>query len=123
MHVHLVFVTRYRRPIFTKTILEHLKAILKDICSDFEANLVEFDGETDHVHLLVEYPPKISVSKLVNSLKGVSSRLLRKQNYPSIQKALLGKSLWSPSYFAGACGGAPLSVIRQYIEQQASPKI
>ncbi len=123
MHVHLVFVTRYRRPIFTKTILEHLKAILKDVCSDFEANLVEFDGETDHVHLLVEYPPKISVSKLVNSLKGVSSRLLRKQNYPSIQKALLGKSLWSPSYFAGACGGAPLSVIRQYIEQQASPKI
>jgi len=123
MHVHLVFVTRYRRPVFTKAILEHLKAILKDVCSDFEANLVEFDGEMDHVHLLVEYPPKVSISKLVNSLKGVSSRLLRKQNYPSIQKALWGKSLWSPSYFAGSCGGAPLSVIKQYIEQQASPEI
>lgn len=123
MHVHLVFVTRYRRPVFTKEILEHLRAILKDICSDFEANLVEFNGETDHVHLLVEYPPKVSISKLVNSLKGVSSRLLRKQHYPSIQKALWGKSLWSPSYFAGACGGAPLTVIKQYIEQQASPEI
>ena len=123
MHVHLVFVTRYRRPVFTKAILEHLKAILKDVCSDFEANLVEFDGEMDHVHLLVEYPPKVSISKLVNSLKGVSSRLLRKQNYPSIQKALWGKSLWSPSYFAGSCGGAPLTVIKQYIEQQASPEI
>jgi putative transposase len=123
MHVHLVFVTRYRRAVFTKEILEHLKAILKDVCSDFEANLVEFDGEMDHVHLLVEYPPKVSISKLVNSLKGVSSRLLRKQNYPNIQRALWGKSLWSPSYFAGTCGGAPLTIIRQYIEQQASPEI
>lgn len=123
MHVHLVFVTRYRRSVFKKTILEHLKEIFKDVCSDFGANLVEFDGETNHVHLLVEYLPKVSISRLVNSLKGVSSRLLRKQNYPSIQNALWGKSLWSPSYFAGACGGAPLIVIKQYIEQQASPKI
>ena len=122
MHVHLVFITRYRRSVFTKTVLEHLKAILKDVCSDFEANLIEFDGEADYVHLLVEYPPKVSVSKLVNSLKGVSSRLLRKQNHPSIQKALRGNSLWSPSYFAGACGGAPLTVIKQYIERQASPE-
>ena len=76
MHVHLVFVTRYRRPVFTKTILEHLREILRDVCSDFEANLVEFDGEMDHVHLLVEYPPKVSISKLVDSLKGVSLRLL-----------------------------------------------
>jgi len=123
MHVHLVFVTTYRRPVFTKTILEYLKEILRNVCSDFEVNLVEFDGEMDHVHLLVEYPPKVSISKLVNSLKGVSSRLLRKQNYHSIQKALWGKSLWSPSYFAGACGGASLTVIKQYIEQQASPEI
>lgn len=123
MHVHLVFVTRYRRSVFTKTILEHLKAIFKDVCSDFEAKLVEFEGELDHVHLLVEYPPKISVSKLVNSLKGVSSRLLRKQAYPSIEKALWGKSLWSPSYFAGSCGGAPLTIIKQYIKEQISSEI
>lgn len=123
MHVHLVFVTRYRRPVFTKVILKYLKEIFKDVCFDFEANLVEFDGGTDHVHLLVEYLPKVSVSRLVNSLKGVSSRLLRKQNYPSIRNALWGKSLWSPSYFAGTCGGAPLTVIKQYIEQQASPDV
>jgi putative transposase len=93
-----------------------------NICSDFEAHLVEFDGERDCVRLLVDYPPKVAISRFVNSLKGVSSRLIRKKGYPSIQKALWGESLWSPSYFAGACGGAPLSVIRQYIEQQASPK-
>jgi len=105
-----------------KKILEHLEAIFREVCLDFEAKLVEFDGELNHVHLLIEYPPKVSISKLVNSLKGVSSRLLRKHNYPSIQNALWGKSLWSPSYFAGACGGAPLTVIKQYIQQQTSPE-
>jgi putative transposase len=123
MHVHLVFVTKYRRNVFTKRILAEMRIIFSSICTDFEANLVEFEGEGDHVHLLVEHPPKVSVSKLVNSLKGVSSRMIRKKNYPTIQNALWGGSLWSPSYFAGSCGGAPLTVIRQYIEQQESPKI
>ncbi len=123
MHVHLVFVTKYRRKVFTKQILEELRTIFTNICTDFEAELIEFEGEEDHVHLLVHYPPKLSISKLVNSLKGVSSRLLRKKQHPAIQQALWGKHLWSPSYFAGACGGAPLSVIRQYIEQQQSPEL
>ena len=70
------------------------------------------------LHLLVNYPPKVSVSNLVNSLKGVSSRMIRKKNYPGIRKKLWGGALWSPSYFAGSCGGAPIAVIRQYIEQQ-----
>ena len=123
MHVHLVFVTKYRRKVFTDQILRELRTLFTAFCSDFEANLVEFEGEGDHVHLLVNYPPKIAVSKLVNSLKGVSSRMIRKNKYPSIQRALWGSSLWSPSYFAGSCGGAPLEVIKQYIEQQQSPKI
>ena len=123
MHVHLVFVTKYRRNIFTKPILDELRKIFQNICKDFSAELVEFEGERNHVHLLVNYPPKISVSKLVNSLKGVSSRLVRKGNYPTIQQALWGKSFWSPSYFAGACGGAPLGIIRQYIEQQDAPTV
>ena len=122
MHVHLVFVTKYRRKVFTKSILNELKIMFAGICTDFESNLIEFDGEGDHVHLLIEYPPKVAVSRLVNSLKGVSSRLLRKKKYPSIQNALWGGSLWSPSYFAGACGGAPLATIRQYIEQQQTPQ-
>ena len=71
--------------------------------------------------LLVNYPPKVAVSGLVNSLKGVSSRLLRKKNYTSIRKKLWGGALWSPSYFAGSCGGAPIEIIRQYIEQQRTP--
>lgn len=121
MHVHLVFLAKYRRKVFTKQILNDLKEIFTSVCTHFEAELVEFEGESDHVHLLINYPPKVAISKLVNSLKGVSSRLLRKKQYPTIQKALGGNHLWSPSYFAGACGGAPLEVIRQYIENQNSP--
>lgn len=121
LHVHLVFVTKYRRKVFTKAILDEMRGIFTKVCTDFEAELAEFEGEQDHVHLLVNYPPKISVSKLVNSLKGVSSRLLRKQ-FPEIEKWYWNGALWSPSYFAASCGGAPLSMIRQYIEQQKTPE-
>lgn len=121
LHAHLVFVTKYRRDVFTKQVLDDLKEIFSDICGDFGAYLVEFDGEMDHVHLLVNYPPTVALSKLVNSLKGVSSRLIRKKQYHSISNALWGNALWSPSYFAGSCGGAPLEVIRQYIQMQQTP--
>ena len=122
VHVHLVFVTKYRHEVFTKEIIDDLRPMFASVCKDFEAELMEFDGEGDHVHLLVNYPPKVSVSNLVNSLKGVSSRMIRKKNYPSIRKKLWGGALWSPSYFAGSCGGAPIAVVRQYIEQQQTPR-
>jgi len=121
LHVHLVFVTKYRRGVFTKEVLDDLRTVFASVCTDFEAELVEFDGEDDHVHLLVNYPPKVSVSALVNSLKGVSSRMIRRKDYPSIRKKLWGGALWSPSYFAGSCGGAPISILRRYIEQQRTP--
>lgn len=120
--VHWVFVAQYRRLVFTKEISEDLRTIFSDVCQDFEAPLEEFDGERDPVHVLTACPPKVAVSRLVNSLKGVSSRLIRQKHYPSIERALWGGNLWSPSYFAGSAGGAPLSIIRQYIEQQKTPE-
>ena len=122
LHVHLVFVTKYCRGVFTKAVLNELREIFSAVCTDFEAERVEFDGEDDHVHLLVNYSPKVAVSALVNSLKGVSSSMIRKKNDPEIKKKLWGGALWSPSYFAGSCGGAPISLIRQYIEQQRTPE-
>ena len=74
LHVHLAIVTKYRRAAFTEDMLKSLQAYFEKICLDFECTLEEFNGEKDHVHLLVNYPPKVSISKLVNSLKGVSSR-------------------------------------------------
>jgi putative transposase len=78
------------------------------------------DGESDQVHLLVNYPPKASVSSLVNSLKGGSSYVLRRQS-PRFAKSYWKNVLWSPSYFAASCGGAPPKVIKRYIEQQGTP--
>lgn len=120
MHVHLVFVAKYRRKVFDGDAIDRLRVMFSKVCIDFEASLVEMDGESDHVHLLVEYPPKVAVSALVNSLKGVSSRLLRKER-PDIADRYWKNTLWSPSYFASSCGGAPISIIRQYIEQQQTP--
>lgn len=94
-----------------------MQSIFAKICADFGAELVECDGENDHVHLLVNYPPTVQLSKLVNSLKGVSSRRLR-QDFPALQKHYHKQTLWSRSYFAGSVGGAPLSVLKTYIQNQ-----
>lgn len=121
MHVHLIFVTKYRRNVFKKEHLEAMQLVLVNVCRDFEAELVEFNGEHDHVHLLVHYPPKVAVSTLVASLKGVSSRMLRQQFgdfHPWLKRRGV---LWSPSYFAASCGGAPIEILRKYIEDQRSP--
>jgi putative transposase len=120
LHVHLVFVTKYRRGVFTKAILNRMQEVLETVCNDFEAEMIEFDGEEDHVHLLINYPPKVQISKLVNSLKGVSSRILRKE-FPVLANRYYKGILWSPSYFAASCGGAPISIMKQYIQSQQTP--
>lgn len=121
MHVHLVFVTKYRRGVFTDDMLTRCEEIMRNVCQDFEAELREFNGERDHVHLLVHYPPKIAVSKLVNSLKGVSARYLRREYVGVMNPTITHAPLWSPSYFSASCAGAPLAIIRQYIKQQQRP--
>ena len=120
LYVHLVFVTKYRKKVFKKIHLDALVAIFEGIGGDFEACLRECNGEDDHVHLLVEYPPKVAISKLVTSLKGVSSRLLKKR-FPLLAQAYWKGALWSPGYFASSCGGAPLMKIQQYIANQLAP--
>ncbi|NRN27526.1 IS200/IS605 family transposase [Photorhabdus heterorhabditis] len=116
MHVHLVFVTKYRRKIFDQDAIEKLQGYFARVCANFDVELVEMEGGQDHVHLLINYPPKLAVSTLVNSLKGVSSRLLRRDRPDIAQRYYYKGVLWTPSYFAGSCGGAPISIIRQYIE-------
>ncbi len=120
MRAHLVFVAKYRREVFDGDAIDRMRRMFAKVCEDMEASLVEMDGEDNHVHLLVEYPPKLAVSVLVNSLKGVSSRLLRKER-PDLRKRYWKNVLWSPSYFASSCGGAPIGIIKQYIEQQQTP--
>ena len=122
LHAHLVFVTKYRRGVLSARAMEVVRSTCETVCADFDVVLKEFNGEDDHVHLLIEYPPTVQLSKLVNSLKGVSSRMLRKENFPEIRTKLWGAHLWSPSYFVASCGGASLSILKEYIEnQQRSP--
>jgi putative transposase len=116
----LVFVKKYRRKVFDGDAIERLKVMFEKVCADFEAQRVERNGQAEHVHLLINYPPKRSVSSLVNSRKGVSSRLLRMER-PDIEKRYCKDVLWSPSYVAASCGGAPLGIIKQYLEQQKTP--
>ena len=91
------------------------------ICTDFEATLEVFDGEDDHVHLLVCHPPKVALSRLVNSLKWASLRLIRTAKFPEVTRHLWGDHFWSPSYCVVSCGGAPLEIIKKYVEQQRAP--
>ena len=120
-HAHLVFVTKYRRGALTKSMLERLRQVFMEVCEDFGVMLVEMDGEDDHVHLLVEFPPTVQLSRLVNSLKGVSSRRLRQEYASHIKRHLWGGHFWSRSYFVGTCGGAPLSVLADYVNSQKTP--
>jgi putative transposase len=116
----LVFVTKYRRAVFEAAHLQRLTDIFTVVCDKGGAHLSECNGQADHIHLLVTYPPQLALSTLINSLKGVSSRLLR-QEFPELAAHTHQGHLWSPSYFAASCGGAPLDVLRQYIEQQRAP--
>jgi putative transposase len=117
----LVFVTKYRRGALTAQMIDRCREVMADVCSSFGCELAELNGEEDHVHLLVHFPPTVQLSRLVNSLKGVSARRLR-QEFPSyIRKYLWGGHFWSRSYFVGTCGGAPLSVLRAYIEAERRP--
>lgn len=121
LHAHLVFIPKYRRKVFRSQHIATLQAIFRDVCGDFGGELVEMDGEHDHVHLLVNYPPSVELSRLVNSLKGVSSRMLRKV-HPDVAERYWQGVLWSRSYFAASCGGPPLALVRQYIDQQCTPE-
>ena len=117
LYTHLVFVSKYRKKVLNSEQLDYLKEVGNEVAKKMNFQILEINGESHHVHLLIEYPPKLSISQIVNSLKGVSSRMLRKKYNLSLHT----QHLWSPSYFAVSCGGAPLEKIKEYIENQKKP--
>ena len=117
LHLHLVFVTKYRKKIFTPQMYQRMKVHFDRVCNDFQCRLIETSGEKDHVHLLVEPLPHTTPSRLVNSLKGVSSRFLRKE-FAELEQYYWKGGLWSPSYFIASCGGVPLDILKEYIRNQ-----
>jgi len=118
LKIHLVCVAKYRRDIFTVESLAVIEQSFNDVSKQMGFQIVEFNGEADHIHTLIEYPPKLSISQIVNALKGVSSRRYGQAGYPKSD----GKdALWSPSYFVSSVAGAPLEVLKRYIRQQEKP--
>ena len=118
LQAHLVFLPKYRRAVITESVFFILQTAWGQVCQDFGCELRETGWESDHVHLLVGYPPKVALARLVNSLKGVSARRLRAADLPEVRKKLWGEHFWSPSYCAVSCGGAPLEVVKAYVKKQ-----
>jgi putative transposase len=101
--------------------LNDCEATLRQVCTALDTELVEFNGEADHVHLLVQYPPKVAVSGLVRRLKGASAHRCARTTPGACNRARMHGQFWTPSCFAVSAGGAPLSVLRQFIENQERP--
>ena len=119
--VHLIFVTKYRRGVFSSEMVAVLAQVFRETCEQMDCELIEFNGEDDHVHLMLSYPPQRALAHVVGKLKGKSSYVLRRDFWPDLKKKLWGAHLWSPSYCAVSCGGAPLDVVKAYIENQRTP--
>lgn len=118
LKIHLVCVTKYRRAILTAEGLAVIEKSFKEVAEKMNFKILEFNGESEHIHALIEFPPKLSISQMVNALKGVSSRRYGQAGYP---KPYGKEALWSPSYFVSSVGGAPLEVLRRYIQEQEKP--
>lgn len=118
--VHLIFTTKYRRKLFDGRMIEQLHDAFSSAAGKLECEIIEMDGEPDHVHLLVAYPPKLAVSVMVNNLKSVSSRMLRQQNTHLRMQSKTGL-LWSRSYFVCSTGVATIETLRAYVQSQSTP--
>ncbi len=117
--VHLVLITKYRRKLFERTMIQQLREALESLCEKLECKLLEIDGERDHAHLPVSYPPKLAVSVMINNLKAEGSRRLRILNtYLTVQSK--SGMLWSRSYFACSSSGATIETLKEYVNSQST---
>ena len=121
LHYHLILVVKYRRQVFTDEISELAKEIFEYIAPSYKIELVEWNHDKDHVHILFKGQPKTEISKFINAYKSASSRLLKKE-FPVIRQRLWKEMFWSQSFCLLSSGGAPIDVVKQYIENQGQKK-
>ena len=120
LQFHLVLVTKYRRNAITKEMLEGLRVIFLETLEKWRCELIEFNGEADHVHLLFQTNPTVQLSKLINNLKTVSSRLIRRDFREHLSRIYRNPVFWHRSYCLISSGGASIEILRKYIEEQGS---
>lgn len=121
LHYHLILVVKYRRQVFTDEISERAKEIFSYIAPSYKIELVEWNHDKDHVHILFKGQPKTEMSKFINAYKSASSRLLKKE-FPIIRQKLWKEMFWSQSFCLLSSGEAPIEVIKEYIENQGQKK-
>lgn len=122
IHLHFVFVTKYRRKVLTAQILDRMREIFAHVCVKTKCQLIEFNGELDHVHLLINFHPDNNISAFTGSLKSASSRIIRNEFEEHLSKFYKNPVLWSGSYYVASTGGAPIEKIKAYIKSQTSPQ-
>jgi putative transposase len=118
---HIVFVTKYRKKLINQALLTRLNEIFAATCKKWECELLEFNGEVDHVHLLIRYHPQVELSKFIANLKTVSSRLIRKDFTAYLANYYRSPVFWTGSYFVASCGGVTVEQLKIYVEQQSTP--
>jgi len=120
LRLHIVLVTKYRRKVLTPKVLSYAEKTFPRILKSWRCCLIEFGGEEDHVHLLIDIHPALNISTLINNLKSASSRRIRNE-FPDHIKRFYGKPVfWHRAYFAGTVGKVTLEMIRRYVEQQST---
>lgn len=120
LHAHLVFSTKYRRKCITPRVFATLRASMRRTARQLGVEIIALEADGDHLHVMIHYPPQISLSKIVQRLKGASSHAVRAKRLPEVTQKLWGAAFWSPSYFVVSCGGAPLETVKAYVENQTN---
>lgn len=121
LNIHLVLVTKERKKVINRAILTRLHEILAATCQKWRSSLTDFNGEGNHVHFLISYPPDVEVSKLVNNLRTVSSRLIRKEFADELNAVYKKPVFWSGADFVASCGGVTVDQLKAYVEKEDSP--
>jgi len=114
---HLVWVTKYRKPVLRGEIAERVRDLIREICKAREVEIIKGHVSIDHVHVFLSVPPHLSVSQLTQSLKGKTSRKMMME-YKTLSRAFWGRHIWARGYFAASSGNVTDEVIMKYIEQQ-----
>ena len=119
LNYHLILITKYRKKVFINdSIVERTKDIMRKISNDFDVDIINQECGTDHIHLMISTKPTTDLTKLVNLLKGTSSRYLRKEFESQLSEVLYGDSFWSDSYYIATAGNVSVDTIYNYIDNQ-----
>lgn len=119
---HLVLVTKYRKKVMDAAVLARMTEIVQATCVKWNCEVIEVNGETDHIHLLFGYYPQMQISKFINNLKTVTSRLIRKEFGEQVNSYYRNTAFWSESYFIASCGGVTIEKLKAYVQSQDSPQ-